>query len=81
MITCVYSRRSSVGELALEQLRRAAQAAERILDLVRELARHHAAAVEARAQLALAREARALRLVGQLEQQLRAGHAVERRHA
>ena len=38
MITCVYSRSSGAIELALEQLRRAAQAAQRVLDLVREVA-------------------------------------------
>ena len=40
-----------------EQLRGAAQAAERIFDLVRELANHQAAAVEAREQIVVARDA------------------------
>ena len=68
-------------QLALEQLRRAAQAAERILDLVRELPNHLAAAVEARHQLVLARDALALRGVGDFQQQVLAlEFAVERRH-
>ena len=37
-ITCVNSRSSGVGQLALEKLRRAADAAQRVLDLVREVA-------------------------------------------
>ena len=65
------------GQLALEQLRRAAQPAERVLDLVRELAHHQAAAVQARQQVVLARDALALRGVGELEQQLRAGEPAE----
>ena len=73
MMTAVYSFRPALGQLALEQLRRAAQAAQRIFDLVRELAHHEAAAIEARQQVVLARDALALRGVGELEQQLRAG--------
>ena len=53
-------------EFALEQLRGAAQAAERILDLVRELPNHLAAAVEPREELVLARDALALRGVRDL---------------
>ncbi len=62
-----------VRQLALQQLRRAAQAAQRILDLVRELAHHQAAAVQLRQQVVLARDALPLRGVGELEQQVRAG--------
>ena len=58
----------AVRELALEQLRRAAQAAERILDLVRELANHRAAAAELRQQRVLARDALVLRRVRDLDQ-------------
>ena len=65
-------------QLALQQLRRAAQPAERVLDLVRELANHEAAAVQAREQVVLARDALALRGVGELQQQLRAGEPGER---
>ena len=68
-------------QLALEQLRGAAQTAERILDLVRELPNHLAARVEARHQLVLARDALALRRVGDFQQQVFAlEFAVERRH-
>ncbi len=67
-------------ELALEQLRGAAQSAERVFDLVGELANHQAAAVEARQQVVVARDALALRGVGELEQQVRAGEPQERGH-
>ena len=68
-------------QLALEQLRGAAQAAERILDLVRQLPNHLAAAVEPRDELVLARDALALRGVGNFQQQVFAIElAVERRH-
>ncbi len=67
-------------QLALEQLRGAAQAAERVFDLVGELADHQAAAVEAREQVVLARDALPLGGVGELEEQVRAGDlAFERR--
>ena len=80
MMTRVYSFSAGVRQLALQQLRRAAQAAERIFDLVRELPDHQAAAVETRQQIVLARDALPLRGVGQLEQQVRAGDlAGERR--
>ena len=57
-------------QFALEQLRGAAQAAERILDLVRELPNHLAAAVESRDELVLARDALPLRGVGDFQQQV-----------
>ena len=57
-------------QLAFQQLRGAAQAAERILDLVRQLANHLAARIEARHQLVLARDALALRGVGDFQQQV-----------
>ena len=57
-----------VLELPLEQLRRAAQAAERILDLVRQLPDHRAAAAELRQQVVLARDALVVRRVGQLDE-------------
>ena len=79
MMSCVYSFKPRLGQLALEQLRRAAQAAERVFDLVRELPHHQAAAVEARQQIVLARDALALRGVGDLQQQLRAGEPAEGR--
>src|SRR6185312_9366899 len=66
-------------ELTIEQLRRTAQAAERISDLVRELAKHHAAAVEARDQVRLARDALPLRRIGELDEQVRAGCAAGER--
>ena len=72
MMTCVYSLQRRGRQLALEQLRRAAQAAERVFDLVRELPDHQAAAVEPRQQIVFARDALPLRGVGKLEQQLRA---------
>ena len=62
-----------VRQLALEQLRRAAQAAQRVFDLVRELPQHQATAVQARQHVVLARDALPLRGVGELEQQVRAG--------
>jgi hypothetical protein len=60
-------------QLAFEQLRRAAQSAERILDLVRELPNHQAAAVETRHEVVVARDAMALRVIRQFEQQMRSG--------
>ena len=73
MMTRVYSLSAAIEQLALEQLRRAAQAAERVFDLVGELPHHQAAAVEARQQIVVARDALALRGVGELDQQVRAG--------
>ena len=58
-----------IEQLALEQLRGAAQAAQRVLDLVRELANHETAAAELREQRVLAREPPMLRDVLDLEQQ------------
>ncbi len=70
-----------VVQLALQQLRRAAQSAERVLDLVRELANHEPAAVGAGAQFALARDALPGARVDELEQQLPAAEWIlERRH-
>jgi hypothetical protein len=54
-------------ELALEQLRRPAQAAERILDLVRELPNHRTAAAELGQQVVLTRDALVVRRVGELD--------------
>ncbi len=68
-------------ELSLEQLRRTAQAAERVLDLVRELANHRAAATELGEQRVLARDALVVRGVGQLhEHPASASRVVERCH-
>jgi len=59
----------------------AAQASEWILDLVRELANHQAAAIEARQEIVLAGNALLLRCIRQLEQQVRACYlAFERRN-
>ena len=60
-----------IEQLALEQLRGAAQAAQRILDLVRELTNHETAAAELREQRVLAREPPMLRDVLDLEQAVR----------
>ena len=60
-----------IEQLALEQLRGAAQAAERVLDLVRELADHEPAAAELREQRVLAGQAPVLGDVLDLEQQPR----------
>ena len=80
MITDVYSRMRRVGELAREQLRRAAQSAERIFDLVRELANHQPAAADLRQQRGLARDALMLGRVADLDQhrRRRAGFFVRR---
>ena len=68
-------------QLAFEQLRRTAQATERILDLVRELANHGAAAAELREQRVLARDALVVRGVGELNQHAAAAaRRIERRH-
>ena len=55
-------------ELAFEQLCRTAQSTEWVLDLVRELANHRAAAAELREQRVLARDALVVRGVGELDQ-------------
>ncbi len=66
-------------QLALEQLGGAAQAAERVFDLVGELPDHEPAAVQARDQVVLARDALPLGGIGELEQQVGAGDlALER---
>ena len=68
-------------QFAIQQLRRAAQSAERILNLMAELANHEPAAVEPREHLALARNALPRTRIGELDQQVRAGHlSLERRH-
>ena len=54
MMTRVYSRKRRIEQFALEQLRGAAQPAERILDFVRELPDHQTAAAELRQQRVLA---------------------------
>ena len=70
----------AILELTLEQLRRAAQPAERILDLVRELPNHRAAAAELRQQRVLADDALVLRDVGDLDEKpSRPARHVERR--
>ena len=69
MMTRVYSRKRRIEQLALEQLRGAAQAAQRILDLVRELTNHETAAAELCEQRILARQPPMLRDVLDLEQQ------------
>jgi hypothetical protein len=73
MMTPVYSCSVGIVQLAREKLRRAAQAAQGIFDLVGELPNHQAAALQAREQVALARDALALGCIGKLEQQMRAG--------
>ena len=67
-------------QLAFQQLRGAAQAAQGIFDLVRELFDHEAAAVEPGEQIVLARDALTLGCVGQLQQQVGSRYlAFERR--
>jgi hypothetical protein len=56
------------GQLARQQLRRAAQTTERIFDLVRELPNHQPAAVDLRQQRCLARNALMLSRVADLDQ-------------
>src|SRR6185437_2791923 len=63
----------SALQLALEELRRPAQAAKGIFDLMRELPDHEPTAVEARDQVVLARDALSLSGVGQLEEQVDTG--------
>ena len=58
-----------IEQLALEQLRGAAQAAQRILDLVRELTNHETAAAELREERVLTRQPAMLRDVLDLEQE------------
>ena len=75
----VFAQRA-ILELPLEQLRGAAQPAERILDLVRELTNHRAAAADLRQQRVLAYDALVLRGVGDLdEKSSRSARRVERR--
>jgi hypothetical protein len=69
MMTCVYSRSCGPVELALEQLRRTADAAQRILDLVREVADQFAVGLLLLQQLLLARDAQLLVDRPELEQQ------------
>jgi hypothetical protein len=79
MITCVYSRSSGRSELALEQLRRAAQAAERVLDLVREVADQLAVRLLLRLDARLALDAQLLLDRAQLGEQAEA-EGVDARH-
>ena len=58
----------SIGELTREQLRRATQSAEWILDLMRELTNHRAAATDLRQQRVLACDALMLSGVADLDQ-------------
>ncbi len=58
-----------IQEFPLEQLRGAAQAAERIFDLMRELAHHQAASAQLRQQRVLASQAPMLRDVFDLQQE------------
>ena len=67
MITCVYSISCGAVELALEQLRRAADAAERILDLVREAADQLAVRLLLLEQPLLARDLQLLVDVAELD--------------
>ena len=78
MITCVYSIELRPVELALEQLRRAANAAERILDLVREAADELAVGLLLLVEPLLARDLELLVDVAELEQQAAIVH-VDRR--
>ena len=81
MMTVVYSCSDDVLELPFEQLRRAAQSAERILDLMRELANHRAAATELGQQRVFARDALVVRRVGKLDDDTaRASGRIEWRH-
>ena len=68
-------------ELALEQLRRAADAAERILDLVREAANQLAVRLLLLEQALLARDLELLIDVAEFEQQDRAGNIDDRNGA
>ena len=79
MITCVYSIELRAVELALEELRGAADAAERILDLVREIADQLAVRLLLLEQPLLARDLQLLVDVPELEQQ-RGVVRVDRRH-
>ena len=75
MMMRVYSRKRRIEQFALEQLRGAAQAAERIFDLVRELPDHQPAAAELRQQRVLAGQAPVLGDVFDFQQQPAALHA------
>ena len=83
MITCVYSALLQAPgvavQLALEQLRRAAQAAERVLDLVREVADQLAARLLLGGEALLARLAQLLLDRAQLGEQ-RQAERVDARH-
>ena len=68
-MTRVYSRKRRIQQFPFEQLRGAAQAAERIFDFVRELADHQAAAAQLRQQRVLASQAPMLRDVLDLQEQ------------
>ena len=67
-MTCVYSVQLRALELPLEQLRRAAQAAQRVLDLVREIADQPAAGLGLIEQPLFARDAQLLVQLDELEQ-------------
>ena len=79
MITCVYSIELRPVELALEQLRGAANAAERVLDLVREAADQLAVRLLLLVQPLLARDLQLLVDVAEFEQQ-RGVRRVDRRN-
>ena len=68
-MTCVYSCRPGTLELVVEQLRRAADAAERILDFVREIADQLAIGLALVEQAFLARDLYLLLDMPELEQQ------------
>ena len=69
MMTCVYSVSCGAVELALEQLRRAADAAERVLDLVREVADQLPVRLLLLERALLARDLQLLLDLAELEQQ------------
>jgi len=79
MITCVYSLQRGPVQLALQQLRGAAQPAERVADLVRELADHSPARAALADQVFLAVELARLRHVQQFQQHHRPVGRAERR--
>ena len=67
--------------MPFEQLRRAAQSAEGILDLMRKLANHRTTATELGQQRIFARHALVMRRVGKLDDDTaRASGRIERRH-
>ena len=83
MTTSVYSRSSALGQLPFEQLRGAANPAQRVLDLVCELANHLPAGAVLNQQRVLAADLGAPRHVGDLHQQAGVvrGYRHDRRHA